>query len=527
MLRWISAFGFGPPYYSGQMRFILPLALTIAILPVPAGAAPQQQGTPAGESAAYYFLIARSLEEDGKVNEAISALQKALELEPKSAEVRAELAGVYARQNRAVDALDTAEEALKFDPNNREANRLIGSIYSALADQNRPLRPGDDPKSYAPRAIAALERASSPTIADLGLDLALGRLYLRTKQNAKAITALQKVFTQQPEYSEGGLLLASAQEQAGQIDEAIATLESTIEHNPPFFRAHAKLIELYERQRRWKDAAAAYARAQAVNPRADLTDGRAMALLNSGSPKEAQELLQAAMAKNAKPDASLLYLLAESQRQQKDYSGAEATVKQLRAAFPDDTRGLLMEAQLQLAQGRRDEALTTFAALVKRVPDQPLFAYQYAQLLQDAGRIPEAEQVLRGVLARDPMDANALNSLGYMFAERGERLEEAVELLQRALKIEPGNPSYLDSLGWAFFKQGQLAQAEPPLAEAAAKMPDNSVIQEHLGDLRFRQQRYADAIVAWERALAGDGESIDRAAIEKKLRDARSRAPKN
>jgi predicted Zn-dependent protease len=250
-------------------------------------------------------------------------------------------------------------------------------------------------------------------------------------------------------------------------------------------------------------------------------------LLNSGAAKDAQQLLQAAVAKKAKPEASLLYLLAESQRQMKDYDGASATVRQLRAAFPDDTRGLLMEAQLQLAQGRREEALGTFAALVKRVPDQAIIAYQYAQLLQDAGRIQDAEQVLRSVLARDPMDANALNSLGYMFAERGERLDEAVELLQRALKIEPGNPSFLDSLGWAFFKQGALVEAEKPLAEAAAKLPENSVIQEHLGDLRFRQQRYAEAIVAWERALAGDGESIDRAAIEKKLRDARSRVPKD
>ena len=102
-----------------------------------------------------------------------------------------------------------------------------------------------------------------------------------------------------------------------------------------------------------------------------------------------------------------------------------------------------------------------------------------------------------------------------------------LELLRRALKIEPGNASFLDSLGWAFFKQGKLADAEAPLAEAAAKMPTNSVIQDHLGDLRFQQKRYAEAIGAWERALGGDGESIDRAVIERKLRDARSRVPKN
>ena len=508
------------------MRPFLPLVLTLAMLPASTPLFAQQQPPEHRESAAYYFLLARQLEDNDKPEEAIAALQKALALEPKSAELRAELAGVYARQNRAVEAITTAEEALTFDAANREANRLLGSIYSALADQNRPLRLGDDPSQYASRAIAALEKARSPTIADLGLDLTLGRLYLRARQTDKAIAALQRVFTQQPEYSEGGLLLAAAQDQAGSIEDAIVTLESTIEHNPTFFRAHVKLIELYERQRRWKDAARAYARAQSVNPKADLTAGRAMALLNGGSPKEAGSLVQEAIAKKSAPDASLLYLLAESQRQLKDYDAASATVRRLRSAFPDDTRGLLMEAQLQLAQGNREAALTTFAALVQRAPNQPVFAYQYAQLLQEAGKPRDAEQVLRRLLERDPMDATALNSLGYMFAERGERLDEAVALLQRALKIDPGNPSFLDSLGWALFKQGHLGEAEKPLAEAAARMPANSVIQDHLGDLRFRQQRYPDAVRAWERALAGDGESIDRAAIERKLRDARGRVPK-
>ena len=54
-------------------------------------------------------------------------------------------------------------------------------------------------------------------------------------------------------------------------------------------------------------------------------------------------------------------------------------------------------------------------------------------------------------------------------------------------------------------------------------MPNNSVIQDHLGDLRFKQQRFADAAAAWQRSLKGDGESIDRARIQKKLQDARSR----
>jgi tetratricopeptide (TPR) repeat protein len=131
--------------------------------------------------------------------------------------------------------------------------------------------------------------------------------------------------------------------------------------------------------------------------------------------------------------------------------------------------------------------------------------------------------VLRALIAQDKDDANALNSLGYLLAERGENLDEAIELLQRALKLEPDNPSYLDSLGWAYFQQGRLDLADGPLTRAASKLTDSSVVQDHLGDLRFKQQRFADAAAAWERALAGDGVSIDKPAVEKKLRDVRSR----
>ena len=505
-----------------MFRLVLVL-LVLTAMPAPAAAqtavAPKADG-----DAGYYFLLARHLENTGKIDEAIAALQKAISLESGSAELRAELAGLYARQNNAVDALNVADEALKIDPANREANRTLGSIYAALSEQKRPIRPGDDPSTYVTRAIAALERAQGPARADLGIEFTLGRLYARTSQHEKAIASLERVFEAQPEYSEGGMLLAASQEDAGRLDDAIKTIEGTIQNNPTFFRAYLKLIDLYEQQKRWKDAAGAYALARKMNPKADLAGGHAAALLNGGDAREAQTVLQAAIASASTPDPGLLYLLAEAQRQLKDYTGASATVQKLVTSFPDDLRGHVMAAQLLVAAGRMPEAINAYAELVKRAPGEASFAYQHAQLLESAGRIKEAEAVLRELLVRDPQDANAMNSLGYLFADRGERLDEAVDLLQRALKIDPGNPSYLDSLGWAFFKQGRLDQADAPLTEAATKSPANSVILDHLGDLRFRQQRFADAVRAWERALAGDGENINRASVEKKLRDARGKS---
>jgi tetratricopeptide (TPR) repeat protein len=510
------------------MRGLVASLIAIVLCAANAGAAqrpqPSQPARPDG-SAAYYFLIARHLEGQGKVEEAIAALKQAMTISPESAEIQAELAALYARQDRPVEALDTAEAALKRDPGNREANRILGMIFSALAEQKKPLRPNDDPSQYQARAIAALEKARVDG-GDLNIDLNLGRLQLRAGAYDKAISALRRVFTQQPDYTDGAMLLSAAQEGAGLVDDAILTLETAVEYNPAHFRGQVRLIELYERQRRWKEAAAAYANAEKANPRADLTSGHAAALMNAGAPDQARALVQGVIAKRPAPDAGLLYLLAESQRQSKDLDAAAATAQQLKSAFPEDPRGFALDAQLMLARGRTGDAITAYAALIKRVPDEPSFVYQYAQLLEQAGRIPEAEKTWRDLITRDPLDANALNSLGYMFADRGERLDEAVDLLQRALKIEPDNPSFADSLGWAFYKQGKLDQAETPLASAAARMPANSVIQDHLGDLRLKQQRIADAITAWERALAGDGESLDRAAVEKKLREARARLPK-
>jgi tetratricopeptide (TPR) repeat protein len=461
------------------------LVLAVAVLPR-AGAA---QTAATSDSAAYYFLLGRYYESKGEAEKALEAHKQAIALAPKSAELRAELAGFYARQDRALEAIEAAEEALKDDPQNREANRIAGSIYAAAADQRRPLRPGESPQLYVSRAIAALERARQDGPAELGLDLSLGRLYLQTGSYDKAIPVLQRVVYEQPTYPDAAILLATAQHGAGNTAAGIETLKTMLAEAPRSFRGHVLLGELSEKQGQWDQAAEAYARAHQLNTRgADLATRRAAALINAGQGAAARDLLRDAAATPDAP-ALVLYLFSAAQRVSGDLPGAEATARRLRAAAPDDPRGMYVLAQVQEARGD----------------------------------VQGAEQSLRDLLKRDPNDATALNYLGYMFAERGQRLDEAVDLVERALKIEPGNPSFLDSLGWAFFQQGKLDLADPPLTEAATKLPTNSVIQDHLGDLRFKQQRFSDAAAAWERSLAGDGESIDRERILKKIQDAKSR----
>src|SRR4029453_372800 len=129
----------------------------------------------------------------------------------------------------------------------------------------------------------------------------------------------------------------------------------------------------------------------------------------------------------------------------------------------------------------------------------------------------------RQIVSAEPMNASALNYLGYLLAVRGDQLDEAIQYVQRALKEEPDNGAYLDSLGWAYFRRGNLDEAEKYLVAAVKQMPENSEIQEHLGDVFARKGRYADAVAAWTNALKGDGQDIDKAAIEKKIASAKGR----
>lgn len=576
--------------------------MVISLFVVWLAAAPPAQHPPSPRAdaaqtepgAGYYFLLGRYLEGEGKTAEAIDALKHAGQLEPQSAEPRAELAALYARQDRPQDAIAAAEDARKIDPRNREANRVLGSVLAALAESKEPARSADQIRQDQTRAIEALEIARGGALPDLSLDLTLSRLYIARNRPADAVPLLRHIVDEQPGYVDGWVLLAAALEASNQIDDAIAALKEVLQDHPTLGRARVQLAELYERERRWSDAADAWKEVQALNGRnIEVVVRRASTLLSAGRASEAKDVTQQAL-KDRENEPRLTYILAESQRELGDLDGAEATARQLRTTHPDDVRGTYLLAQILQARDRpqevidllqpeiarldtasqggqaallldaqgfayqqlkrEDDAIAAFKKAVERAPDEPVrhailiqglanasrfsdalvavdvaknrfpedtsILYQAGATLDRAGRRGEAEQAFRDLLARDPRDANALNYLGYMFAEHGTRLDEAVSLIERALDVDPDNPSFLDSLGWAYVQQGKLDLADRPLSVAAEKLPRNSVIQDHLGDLRSKQNRHADAIAAWQRALAGDGESIDRARIQKKIAEA-------
>jgi tetratricopeptide (TPR) repeat protein len=354
-----------------------------------------QAGAPSLADAYYFFIQGRTLEGQGDVAGALAAYKRAADLEPGSSTIHAEMAGLYARAGKANESIAEANAAIAIDPNDREAHRILGLVFSALAEGQAP---GPRQKQMMTDAVSHLEQALAGA-RDPGAELTLGRLDVRLGRLDKAVPVLRNFLLDNPGYPEAVMLLAEAYDRTGDCASAASVLE-------PVYNA-------------------------------------------------------------------------------------------MRAA-PRET----------LDKG--DEDFFGFAAM------------SLANAYQALGQTDRTEQVLRELIDRNPKNDVALNALGYMLADRGQKLPEAQTLIERALAIEPESPSYLDSLGWVFVKQGRAADAIAPLERATALAESSSLLQDHLASAYFETKRYKDAADAWTRALAGDREGIDPAAVTRKRDAARA-----
>src|SRR5258705_1341062 len=166
-----------------------------------------------GADAYYDFLMARHLEASGDSKGAQALLEKAVSADPKSAEVRAELAGFHLRRDAGDAAERVAKEALQLDDDSSEAHRVLGMLYATRSeDTGRGQAAQAAAADLVKQAIAHLERVTdNPAgLTDLNLQYTLGRLYTRSGQADKAIQALTRVVNENPLSVQGRVSLAQA-----------------------------------------------------------------------------------------------------------------------------------------------------------------------------------------------------------------------------------------------------------------------------------------------------------------------------
>ena len=150
-----------------------------------------------------------------------------------------------------------------------------------------------------------------------------------------------------------------------------------------------------------------------------------------------------------------------------------------------------------------ENEITTYKTGLNHMRDEAsavrlLFALGAAYERND--RIPEAVEVFEELIAQVPDNAEALNYLGYMLADRGERLEYAKQLIERALQVSPENAAFLDSYGWVAYRLGDFQEALEYLNRAVA-LDNDPVIFDHLGDAYRATGDMEQAQKWWRKAL--------------------------
>lgn len=447
---------------------------------------------------------------------AIAALEIAHKADPDDLGLGFTLAGLYLDNNRPADAIPLLQRVADEQPQYVQASLLlaeaqeasghvdaaVGTLQTVLRDQPKLLRAQVQLAEVYERqqkwSTAADTWARAQALSPQNTQIAPRRAAALSKAGrpTDAIAVLQDALKQQPGDVRLSFMLAQAQHESGDLDSAEATARSLHAAHPDDTRATYLFAQILDARGRYQDE------------------------IDLVKPEIAR--LRAAP---ATADQAAMLLGSEGLALQQLHKDDEAigVFKDALTLAPDDPLRYVLLIQGYSAANRHKEAIDEGELARQKFAGDSSVLYQLGEAYDRAGRKADAEQVFRGLIAHDPLDAPALNYLGYMFAEQGTSLDEAVSLIERALKVEPGNPSYLDSLGWAYLQEGKLDLADRPLTTAADKLPTNSAIQEHLGDLRLKQNRRADAIAAWQRALGGDGQDIDRAKIEKKIAAAQKR----
>ncbi|MFT5064448.1 MAG: tetratricopeptide (TPR) repeat protein [Yoonia sp.] len=280
----------------------------------------------------------------------------------------------------------------------------------------------------------------------------------------------------------------------------------------------------------------------------------AQALLRDGNDDYTLRYARAAVALNAANTDAVL-LAADLLENLGQYDLATSTYSTVAPSDPAHQSAELGRSEALRKAGRTEAAIEALQTLARTYPDMPRVhatagdAYRESgdfnaaktsytkalKLYDDADPLkwfiyytrgithhtlddwPSAEADFRAALALRPDQPQVLNYLGYSMVERGINLDEALTMIETAVGSEPQNGAIVDSLGWVLFQRGEFDAAVGHLENAAALLPVDPIINDHLGDAFWAVGRVIEAEFQWNRALSFDPLEADAARIRSKL----------
>ena len=148
-------------------------------------------------------------------------------------------------------------------------------------------------------------------------------------------------------------------------------------------------------------------------------------------------------------------------------------------------------------------------------PDYVRLHFRLGVVYDKAHDTEQCIREMKTVVKADPTHVEALNYLGYTYAEHGINLDEAEELIKRAMKNKPDDGYITDSLGWVYYKKGLYRKALMLLLEASRLVPDDPTILEHVGDAYVKLNEPKNGLKYYKKAA--EKKKKDKVQLEQKI----------
>ena len=513
-------------------------------------------------TAAIHFSRANILIQEGKMEEAEKELRLAVQEDPNSDYLKIKLSDVLFKLEKyrdVIELLGPAKEgkegiapylylglAYQYEGNIEKSNEVFDYIYRSEVATAEDLIHVGKILSYEEKfhdAIRYYEKAGELRPGDADLHTLMGEAYIGLEDAESAKREYEKAGESEPRRVKAWLVLAQLAEneesweealeyygkvlglarhpssllqdilrvsnRIGDYGRAIGISEELVKKSPESGSLWGMLGVLYYQAGSLEEANKAFL--TAIDKGVDsfqlyLTLGRS--LMELGKTEDAIENLEKAV--SHKPDEFVGWInLALAYFALGKYEKAMENLEKAEELQPDSGQAFYLRGVILSRQERFVEAIEPLEKALSASPDNKDVILSLAVAYERTQQRGKAEKLLEDVLLIDPDDHEALNYLGYMWAEKGERLDEAEKMIGRALELDPENGYYIDSMAWVYYQKGLYQKALEEMLRSVELVQDDPVILEHLGDIYQKLGHIEESHEAWEKSLEIDPENED------------------
>lgn len=328
----------------------------------PAGTSPAQTDNVDHAAAYYHYALAHmyaemAAEPGGReyIDRAVQNYKAALKDDPSSAAISSELADFYVQAGLLADAEADAQAALKANPNDLAALRLLARIYTSQigGPQNRVN------EDMLHNAIEQYKKITTVAPKDTDAWVMLGRLEKAAQDNAEAERAYKKAIEIDPDNEDALTGLSLVYLDLGDSQAAADTLRQLADKNPSP-RSLIALAETYDQMKDYGLAAEALKKALALNPpnAGEVRQALGQDLMYAQKFDEALQIYQGLVEEDA-TDAQSYFHMSQIYRLQRKFADARAAGDKALAQDPANLEFRYNQVTIFEAEGNTQQAIAT------------------------------------------------------------------------------------------------------------------------------------------------------------------------